>query len=127
MKQCNLEELQTSIYKQITYTVSASGKFLSMQLICAENTERSHTKGTKIQYKFDVTNSGNDWGIGTLGSVHKIKIPEVVHIASSKTTKPFMKSNVYEVNIEIKLYIMKPIQAPCIIIILNDKFRDSMK
>ena len=97
-----------------------------MQLTCAEKTERSHTKGTKIKYKFDVTNSGNHWGNGTLGNVYKGKIPEVLRIASSKTTKPFTKSNIYEVNSETKLYIMKPTHARCTII-LYDKFRDSTK
>ena len=120
---CSFEgALNFNLQTNYIYCLSKSGRLLSIKLIYARKTERNRTKGTKISYKFDVTNSGNHCGNGTLRNVFKAKIPKMVRIAISKTTKPW--ENVYEVNIERKLYMMQPIHPRCIIILYH-KFRDS--
>ena len=98
-------ELQTNYI----YCLSMWKVFVNAINLCWKNWTYSHTKGTKISYKFDVTNSGNHWGNGTLENVCKGKFPKMVRIASSKKTKPW--ENVHDVNIETKLYIMKLIHA----------------
>ena len=63
--------------KQITgtLTISASGRFLPMQLIYGGKTERCHPQGIKFLSEFDVTHSENHWSNEILARQH---VPEVI-------------------------------------------------
>ena len=63
--------------KQITgtFTISASGKFLPMQLIYAGKTERFHPQGIKFPSEFDVTHSENHWSNEILA---RLQVTEVI-------------------------------------------------
>ena len=58
--------------KQITgtFTISASGKFLPMQLIYAGKTERCYTQGIKFPSEFHITHSENHWRNEILARQH---------------------------------------------------------
>ena len=62
--------------KQITgtFTVSATGRFLPMQLIYAGKTNRCHPQGIKFLPGFDVTNSHNHWSNEELAIQHICEI-----------------------------------------------------
>ena len=63
--------------KQITgtFTISASGKFLPMQLIYAGKTKRCHLQGIKFPSEFDITHLENHWSNEILARQH---ITEVI-------------------------------------------------
>ena len=67
--------------KQITgtFTVSADGRFLPMQLIYAGKTDRCHPKGIEFPHGFHITHSPNHWSNEELAIEHisKIVIPYV--------------------------------------------------
>ena len=62
--------------KQITgtFTLSASEKFLPMQLIYAGKTERCHPQGIKFSSDFDVTHSENHWSNEILTRQHVTEV-----------------------------------------------------
>ena len=62
--------------KQITgtLTISASGRFLPMQLIYGGKTERCHPQGIKFLSEFDVTHSENHWSNEILARQHVTEI-----------------------------------------------------
>ena len=53
-----------------TFTISASGMFLPMQLIYAGKTERCHPQGIKFPSGLDVTHSENHWSNEILARQH---------------------------------------------------------
>ena len=67
--------------KQITgtFSVSATGRSLPMQLICAGKTKRRHPQGIKFPSGFDVTHSLKDWSNDELAiqHIHEIILPYV--------------------------------------------------
>ena len=67
--------------KQITgtFSVSTTGRFLPMQLICAGKTKRRHPQGIKFPSGFDVTHSFKDWSNDELAiqHIHEIIFPYV--------------------------------------------------
>ena len=58
--------------KQITgtFSITATGKFLCMQLIYPGKTQRCHPKGIPFPDGFDVTHSKNHWSTETLAIQH---------------------------------------------------------
>ena len=62
--------------KQITgtLTISASGRFLPMQLIYGGKTERCHPQGIKFLSEFDVTHSENHWSNEILARLHVTEV-----------------------------------------------------
>ena len=108
--------------KQImgTFTVSATGRFLLMQLIYTGKTNRCHPQGIKFPSGFDVTHSHNHWSNEELAIQHtcEIVIPYVDKMDNGK--------GVYEVDVDTRLSRMKPIHARWVIS-LYDKLRNSEK
>ena len=47
-----------------TFTVSADGDFLQMQLIYAGKTDRCHPNGTNFPQGFNITHTPNHWSCG---------------------------------------------------------------
>ena len=62
--------------KQITgtFTISASGKLLPLQLIYAGKTERRHSQGIKLPSEFDVTHSEDHWSNKILARQHVTEV-----------------------------------------------------
>ena len=69
----------------MTFTISASGKFLPMQLIYAGKTERYHPHGIKFPSEFDFTHSGNYWSNEILARQHvtEVLFKFLTHIADT--------------------------------------------